>query len=136
MKTKMSEDDKEFTFSSTDEGVTPNLGANSVTDEGVTLFPSVGKKISLLVKSWDMGFADEKTGKTKPILQLEMDNGDRYQRVLGANMKKKIGKLGIKKPDELIGKFMLFEKYDTKSNSPKFRWGLRLVAITEKRTLE
>lgn len=135
MKTKMT-DENEFTFSSTDESVIPNLGANSVTDEGVTLFPQVGKKISLLVKSWEMGFADEKTGKTKPIVQLEMDNGDLYQRVLGANMKKKIAGLGIKKPDELIGKFMLFEKYDTKSSSPKFRWGLRLISITEKRTLE
>jgi len=132
----MPNDETEFTFSSVDEGVIPNLGVNSVTDEGVTLFPQVGKKISLLVKNWEMGFADEKSGKTKPIVHLEMDNGDLYQRVLGANMRKKIAKLGIKKPDELIGKFMLFEKYDTRSSSPKFRWGLRLISITEKRTLE
>ena len=132
----MTNDENEFTFSSIDEGAIPNLGANSVTDEGVTLFPQVGKKISLQVKSWEMGFADEKTGKTKPILHLEMDNGELYQRVLGANMKKKIAKLGIKKPNELIGQFITFEKYDTKSNSPKFRWGLRIVAISEKKTLE
>jgi len=129
-------DEKEFTFSSIDEGVIPNLGANSVTDEGVNLFPQVGKKLVLQVKSWEMGFADEKTGKTKPILHLEMDNGDLYQRVLGANMRKKLGQLGTKSPNELIGKFVTFEKYDTKSSSPKFRWGLRIVAISEKKTLE
>lgn len=132
----MTNDETEFTFSSIDEGSIPNLGANSVTDEGVTLFPQIGKKLSLQVKSWEMGFADEKTGKTKPILYLEMDNGEMYQRVLGANMKKKIAKFGIKKPTELIGQFITFEKYDTKSSSPKFRWGLRIVAISEKKTLE
>jgi len=133
----MSKDEKEeFAFSESDSGIVPNLGANSVTDEGINLFPQLGKQIALQVKSWDMGFPDEKTGKTKPVIQLEMDNGDLYQRVLGANMRKKIASLGIKKPTELVGQFITFEKYDTRSSNPTFRWGLRITAISKDKTLE
>jgi len=51
-------------------------------------------------------------------------------------MKKKIGQLGYKNPDELIGKFITFEKYDTHSQNPIFRWGLRITAISEQKSLK
>jgi len=133
----MTNDEKEeFTFSEVGTSTLPNFGANTVTDEGVNLFPQLGKKLTLQVKSWEMGFADAKTGKTKPVVLLEMDNGETYQRVLGANMRKKIASLGIKKPKELIGLYMTFEKYDTRSSNPLFRWGLRITTISKDKTLE
>jgi len=133
----MSQDEeKDYTFSETDGGKIPNFGANSTDEKGSNLFPNVGKKLTLQVTEWEMGFADPKTGKTKPIIQLKMDDGSLYQRVLGVNMRKKIASLGIKKPDELIGKFITFEKYDTKSSRANMRWGLRIISISEKKTLE
>jgi len=129
-------DEKEFTFTESGVGALPNLGANATNDKGENLFPQLGKKHTLLVTGWEMGFPDEKTGKLKPVIQLKMDNGDLYQRVVGANMQKKVARLKFSKPDELIGKYITFEKYDTKSSNPQFRWGLRIVSISEKKTLE
>lgn len=133
----MSDDKQEdFTFSESADGKIANLGANATDEEGTNLFPQVGKKMTVQIIEWEMGFADPKTGKSKPIIQLKTDNGELYQRVLGVNMRKKIASLGIKKPDELIGQFITFEKYDTKSSRANMRWGLRIISISEKKTLE
>jgi len=128
--------EKEDMFSFSDDYVYANLGANTVTEKGENLFPKLGEKLTFKVTNWDLGFPNEKTGKAKPILHLEMDNGEQYQRVIGSDMKKKIGKLGYKNPEELINKLITFEKYDTHSSNPVFRWGLRIVAISEPKSLK
>ena len=90
MKTKMTNEKEEYTFAESESAQVPNFGANTTTDEGTNLFPQVGKKLTLQVTNWEMGFADPKTGKAKPIIQLKMDNGSLYQRVLGSDMKRRL----------------------------------------------
>ena len=127
-------EDKEIIFG-TEVSALPFLGANSTTEKGEILFPSVGKKICLEVVNWSW-FTDVNSGKQKPSLELKTETGENYSRVVGANMAKTIAKFGYSHPDDLIGLFITFEKYDTKSQSPKFRWGLRIIAISENKTLE
>jgi hypothetical protein len=118
-------DDEKYIFQAPPKE-TPFLKNDSRDKSGEVIFSKLKEPIVFEVTGWSL-FTDQK-GEQKPMLELLHEDGSEFLFVLGPMNESTLYVLGVRSPDELVGKSVAIQTFKTGSTGA-FAVGKEIISV-------